>query len=96
MLFNSLTYAFFLPIVFVLYWLLSKNFKLQNIFVVLASYVFYAWWDWRFLGLLFGISFISWFGGQCIAKLQNTANTSEGGGANVVRSEITPYNYYCA
>lgn len=60
MLFNSIEFAIFLPIVFAIYWLLNRNLKLQNIFAVLASYVFYAWWDWRFLGLLFGISFLSW------------------------------------
>lgn len=74
MLFNSLTYAIFLPIVFAVYWLLKKNLQLQNAFMLLASYVFYAWWDWRFLGLLFGMSFLSWFGGRKIA------NTPEGGG----------------
>lgn len=66
MLFNSLTYAIFLPIVFVIYWLLRKNMKWQNIFLLLASYVFYAWWDWRFLGLLFGMSFLSWLCGSLI------------------------------
>ena len=80
MLFNSIEFAIFLPIVFALYWLLSKNLKLQNIFVVLASYVFYAWWDWRFLGLLFGMSFISWIGGMHIYAAQSKANASEGGG----------------
>ena len=74
MLFNSLTYAIFLPIAFAIYWLLRKNFKWQNSFLLLASYVFYAWWDWRFLGLLFGMSFLSWMGGRKIA------NTPEGGG----------------
>ena len=71
MLFNSITYAFFLPIVFVLYWLLNKNLKLQNVFVVLASYVFYAWWDWRFLILLFGMSLLSWLCGSLIEKEKN-------------------------
>lgn len=94
MLFNTIEYAMFLPIVFAIYWLLSKNLKLQNIFVVLASYVFYAWWDWRFLGLLFGMSLISWLGGKYISFVQNKANAS-GGGAIVIRSEITPHIYYC-
>jgi D-alanyl-lipoteichoic acid acyltransferase DltB (MBOAT superfamily) len=53
MLFNSLDFAIFLPIVFVLYWFVTnKNLKLQNLLVVIASYVFYAWWDWRFLSLV--------------------------------------------
>lgn len=74
MLFNSIEFAVFLPIVFAIYWMLWKNMKWQNIFLLLASYVFYAWWDWRFLGLLVGMSFLSWLGGRKIA------NTPEGGG----------------
>lgn len=53
MLFNSIDFTIFLPIVFVLYWFVLKNhLKLQNALVVLASYVFYGWWDWRFLSLI--------------------------------------------
>ena len=48
--------------------------KWQNVVLLLASYVFYAWWDWRFLGLLFSMSFLSWLGGRIIA------NTPEKGG----------------
>ena len=66
MLFNSLTYAVFLPIAFVIYWLLRKNIKWQNMFLLLASYVFYAYWDWRFLGLLIAMSFLSWLCGYLI------------------------------
>ena len=53
MLFNSIDFAIFLPIVFVLYWfVLHKQLKLQNALIVLASYVFYGWWDYRFLALI--------------------------------------------
>ena len=53
MLFNSLDFAIFLPIVFILYWFVFyKNIKLQNLLVVLSSYIFYGWWDWRFLSLI--------------------------------------------
>ncbi len=53
MLFNSIDFALFLPIVFVFYWFVTnKNLKLQNFLIVLASYVFYGWWDWRFLSLI--------------------------------------------
>ncbi|MGC9331652.1 MAG: MBOAT family O-acyltransferase, partial [Bacteroidales bacterium] len=53
MLFNSLDFAIFLPLVFVLYWFVTnKNLKLQNLLIVVASYVFYGWWDWRFLSLI--------------------------------------------
>ncbi|MDA9267080.1 MBOAT family protein [Salibacteraceae bacterium] len=54
MLFNSIDFAVFLPIVFVLYWFVTnKSLKLQNALIVVASYVFYGWWDWRFLLLIF-------------------------------------------
>lgn len=52
MLFNSYEFAIFLPIVFILYWLLRKNLGLQNIFLVIASFVFYGWWSIYFLGLM--------------------------------------------
>ncbi len=68
MLFNSIIFAIFLPIVFIIYWLLRKNMRLQNLFVVVASYVFYGWWDWRFLILIAFTSFCSWGSGLLIGK----------------------------
>tara|TARA_R110002012_G_scaffold79454_1_gene202214 strand:+ start:236 stop:1672 length:1437 start_codon:yes stop_codon:yes gene_type:complete len=53
MIFNSFDFAIFLPIVFFLYWFVTKNnLKLQNLLIVAASYVFYGWWDYRFLSLI--------------------------------------------
>ncbi len=53
MLFNSIDFAIFLPVVFLIYWfVVNKNLKWQNLFVVVASYVFYGWWDYRFLSLI--------------------------------------------
>ena len=52
MLFNSFEFMLFLPIAFLLYWFVFKPRSLQNLFLVLASYVFYGWWDWRFLFLI--------------------------------------------
>jgi alginate O-acetyltransferase complex protein AlgI len=53
MLFNSLDFAVFLPIVFILYWFVTqRSLKLQNLLIVVASYVFYGWRDWRFLSLI--------------------------------------------
>lgn len=52
MLFNSFEFLVFLPVVFGLYWLLGRHLRLQNLLVVVASYVFYGWWDWRFLCLI--------------------------------------------
>ncbi len=61
MLFNSIDFAIFLPIVFVLYWFgTQKNLKLQNFLVVAASYFFYGWWDWRFLGLLLFVTLVDY------------------------------------
>lgn len=64
MLFSSIDFAIFLPIVFVLYWLvLNKNLQVQNLLLLTASYVFYCWWDWRFLFLLITLSIINYFVG---------------------------------
>ena len=53
MLFNSLDFAVFLPLVFFIYWFVfPKNIKQQNSLLLIASYVFYGWWDWRFLSLI--------------------------------------------
>lgn len=69
MLFNSVEFAVFLPIVFVLYWfVLNKNLKSQNILLLLASYVFYGWWDWRFLSLLVILSLANYLVGIEIEK----------------------------
>ena len=76
MLFNSIEFAIFLPIVFLLYWFVFDRFiskskwqlRLQNAFVVVASYVFYGWWDWRFLLLIAFTSFCSWGSGLFIGK----------------------------
>jgi D-alanyl-lipoteichoic acid acyltransferase DltB (MBOAT superfamily) len=52
MLFNSLDFILFLPIVFCLFWITKNVLRIQNLIVVAASYVFYGWWDWRFLMLI--------------------------------------------
>lgn len=65
MLFNSLDFAIFLPIVFLLYWFVAqKNLKLQNVLIVVASYVFYGWWDWRFLSLIIFSTIVDYLIGQ--------------------------------
>jgi D-alanyl-lipoteichoic acid acyltransferase DltB (MBOAT superfamily) len=64
MLFNSLSFAFFLPIVFTLFWVIGSNrLRSQNILLILASYCFYACWDWRFLILLVFSTFLDFFSG---------------------------------
>ncbi|MDR3329385.1 MAG: MBOAT family protein [Prevotellaceae bacterium] len=72
MLFNSITFALFLPVVFALYWLaLRRHLKLQNLLLVAASYVFYGWWDGRFLLLIALTSFCSYGSGLLIQKIYN-------------------------
>ena len=73
MLFNSIDFAIFLPIVFLLYWFVAnKNLKFQNILLLVASYVFYGWWDWRFLSLIIFSSFIDYFVGISLSKTENS------------------------
>jgi len=84
MVFNSIQFAIFLPIVFAIYWLLRKNLRLQNLFVVVASYVFYGWWDWRFLILIALTSFCSWGSGLLIAKKSENTTEALRGGQNVI------------
>jgi len=50
--FDTYTYGLFLPLVFMIYWGLRNHLKWQNLFLLIASYVFYGWWDWRMLGLI--------------------------------------------
>ena len=69
MLFNSFEFLLFLPIVFCLYWFVfNKNLKWQNALVLVASYFFYGWWDWRFLGLIFLSTVVDYFVGLAIEK----------------------------
>jgi alginate O-acetyltransferase complex protein AlgI len=69
MLFNTIDFAIFLPIVFLLYWFITnKNLKFQNLLIVIASYVFYGWWDWRFLSLILFSTIIDYLVGRNLAK----------------------------
>lgn len=69
MLFNSLEFALFLPAVFLLYWFVAnRSLKWQNILIVAVSYLFYGWWDWRFLFLIALTTFCSYFSGLLIER----------------------------
>lgn len=72
MLFNSLDFAIFLPIFFILYWYFTnKNLQLQNFLIVIASYIFYGWWDWRFLFLIFFSSITDYIIGKALQVTEN-------------------------
>jgi len=70
MLFQSLDFIIFLPIVFTLFWLLQNHLKLQNALIFVASYVFYGWWDWRFLFLILFSTCVDYFAGLQIENAQ--------------------------
>lgn len=69
MLFNSIDFAIFFPIFFVIYWIVAKKLTLRNAFLLASSYLFYGWWDWRFLFLIIFSSFVDFYIGQ---KIYNT------------------------
>lgn len=72
MLFNSLIFAVFFPVVFFLYW--SAGHRLQNRVLLAASYLFYGWWDWRFLGLIILTSAIDFY---CARKIEDSAEGAQ-------------------
>jgi D-alanyl-lipoteichoic acid acyltransferase DltB (MBOAT superfamily) len=72
MLFNSIDFAIFLPVIFILYWFVTnKNLKLQNALIVLSSYIFYGWWDWRFLSLIIFSTIVDYLIGISLSKQEN-------------------------
>ena len=72
MLFNSLEFAIFLPVVFLLYWgVFQRRLEWQNFFLILVSYIFYGWWDWRFLSLIIFSSIVDFSIGQKLNKENN-------------------------
>ncbi len=70
--FDSYIYALFLPLVFILYWLTARRLRLQNLLLLAASYIFYGWWDWRFLGLILATSLSTW--ATALAMERNTTH----------------------
>jgi D-alanyl-lipoteichoic acid acyltransferase DltB (MBOAT superfamily) len=78
MIFNSIDFAVFLPVVFLCYWFVfNRKLLLQNLFVVTASYVFYGWWDWRFLILMTVTIVCSWASGTWIANTRRRDDLDE-------------------
>lgn len=75
MLFNSVAFAIFLPIVFIFYWFIThKSLKFQNFLLLTASYYFYACWDWRFLFLLMFSTLLDYFTGLKMSESHNKKN----------------------
>ena len=72
MLFDSPIYLVFLAVAVLVYWRLSH--RAQNIFLLIASYIFYGWWDWRFLGLMIASTTVDFFIAQRISPMAPTRN----------------------
>ncbi len=73
MLFNSIVFFVFLSIVFLIYWLFRNKLKVQNIIVLVASYFFYGWWDWRFLSLIFISSIVDYSIGLALSQVDKSS-----------------------
>lgn len=73
MIFTSIDFAIFFPIIFLIYWGLAVNsgVKIRNLFVIIASYVFYGWWNWKACLLLFSISLVTWLCGYGMDYYRN-------------------------
>lgn len=71
MIFNSWVFLAFFSIVYTLYLLTRRHLRLQNLVLLVASYVFYGFWDWRFLSLLFASTVIDFFAGRAMAASQD-------------------------
>jgi len=85
MLFNSLEFFIFLPIVFILFWFLGKrNSKVQNAILFVASYIFYGWWDYRFLILIILSTLVDFYVGNAIYKSSDDKNKSRWLWASIV------------
>ena len=97
MLFNSFEFLVFLPVVFALYWFVFKGRKPQNLLIVIASYVFYGWWDWKFLYLIAFTSFCSFLSGKFIAKNEDNPKKQKWiSAANIIvnLSVLGVFKYY--
>lgn len=97
MLFNSIEFVIFLPLTFVVYWLLKNKTGWQNAFVVVASYLFYGWWDWRFLLLIAFTTLCSYVSGRTIeACANNTAKSKTVMWGNIILNLgiLSIFKYY--
>ena len=72
MLFNSFEFLIFLPTVFLLYWFVFRPLKWQNLFIAAASYIFYGWWDWRFLALIATTTSCSYISGLLLERYEGS------------------------
>ncbi|MBR3455710.1 MAG: MBOAT family protein [Bacteroidaceae bacterium] len=96
MLFNSFEFVVFLPLVFLLYWFVFRSRRWQNFFVLVASYVFYGWWNWRFLLLIAFTSACSYISGVLIERSKDLSSRRWVSAANIVVNllVLAVFKYY--
>ena len=97
MLFNSVEFLLFLPLVFLLYWFVFRPVRVQNMFIIAASYVFYGWWNWRFLGLIILATATAYVCGLLLVRYRDRRKTRKWiCGLNVAVSLgiLGTYKYY--
>lgn len=94
--FNSLEFLLFLPVVFLLYWFLCRNKLQQNLLIVVLSYIFYGWWDWRFLLLIVFTSLSSYVSGIAINYYNDERKQKLISAANVITNLVIlgVFKYY--
>ncbi len=97
MLFNSFEFLLFLPLVFLSYWFVFKSLRSQNLFVVIASYFFYGWWDTRFLILIAITTLCSYISGLAIERYEGRRRIQKAvSAANILLNlAILCYFKYC-
>ncbi|MEZ4896468.1 MAG: MBOAT family O-acyltransferase [Saprospiraceae bacterium] len=85
MLFNSVDFGLFFPVVFVIYWLLAnRELKSRNAFLLVVSYIFYGWWDWRFLALIAFSSLVDYAVGMALYQEKEKARRNVYLGLSIV------------
>lgn len=97
MLFNSIEYLIFLPLVFAAYWLIgAQRRRAQNALLLGASYLFYGWWDWRFLLLILFTSLCSYASGRLIvaAPSRRAARWVSGLNIGINLAVLGVFKYY--
>src|SRR5918992_3941566 len=96
MLFPTIDFAIFFVLVFLGHWLLNHLSQQWKLFMIAASYVFYAWWDWRFVLLLVGISALAQIGAIAVARSREARSRSVvlGVAIALVLAPLAFFKYY--
>jgi alginate O-acetyltransferase complex protein AlgI len=78
MLFPTMIFGLFFLVVYASTWSLNRENERRKQFLLLASWVFYAWWDWRFVGLLIASALLNWFVAKRIGESEDRARSDCG------------------